>query len=253
MIIIILLAFSFFLSSLFIIKDSKKVYENPSLNEDSKLLRKEKNNLNKFLIASTALVLSGIFFSNIDRIMLGYFVDAEFIGFYSAGIGLIGAAASIIAFAPIAFFPIFSRLKGNQLKESLKKSERVTFLISLLTLIFTLALAYFIVLIIYGADYLPSVNLLRIFSILVIFLPLTGLYQSYLLSQNKPRTVAKLLIFSTGLNIILNYFLISGLLNYGQMAGVYGAVIATIISNGFYLVLLRTKIKRIILKKEIKI
>jgi O-antigen/teichoic acid export membrane protein len=203
------------------------------------LTKKQKTNINKFIIASSLMVFSGIFFGNIDRVMLGKFVSGEFIGYYTASLSLVGAIISIIGFSGAALFPIFSKLKGKRLNTGLKKSLRITFFISLIFFIITIIFSQIVVSIVYGKNYSPSINLLRLFSFLVPIISLSSIYQIYYFSQGKPQKTAKLLFMSTILNIILNYVLITSLLKFGQMASVYGATIATIISQGFYLAGLR--------------
>ncbi len=199
------------------------------------LTKKEKKGTNKFLIAMSVIVLSGIFFTNIDRVMLGYFVQAEFIGYYTAALSLIGGIYPFLGFTALVLLPIFSRMKGKRLEIALKKSRNLIFMLSITTFIFILLFAPVIISIIYGSEYALAINILRLFSVLLLFLSLTALYQTYYISQAKPQKIAKLLIISTILNIFLNYILITSLLPYGHLAAVYGAGTATIISQGVYL------------------
>lgn len=236
MLIIFFLAIALFLSSIFLFLDVKKSYYIKFKTEKTlPLPKKQKSTLNKFIFATAALAVSGVFFGNIDKVMLGKFVEAEFIGYYTAAVTLISALAPIIAFSAIVLLPIFSRLKGKRLEAGFKKSMRITSLIAVGTFLVTLLFAYFAILIIYGKEYLPATNILRLLSLLLFILPVIAVYQSYYISQGKPKTVAKLLILSTILNIFLNYILITSLLKFGDLAAVYGATIATIISQFFYL------------------
>jgi O-antigen/teichoic acid export membrane protein len=181
------------------------------------------------------LALSGIFFINIDRVMLGYFVQAEFIGYYTVALSLIGGISPFLGFAALVLLPIFSRMKGKRLEIALKKSRNLIIMLSIAAFIFILLFAPVIILIVYGPEYALAINILRLFSVLLIFLSLGALYQTYYISQGKPKKIAKLLIISTILNISLNYILITSLLPYGHLAAVYGAGTATIISQGFFL------------------
>lgn len=236
MFIILLLAFSFFIASIFLFIDSRRAYFKIIKKKDKRsLAKKEKKTLNKFLFATAILAVSGTFFGNIDRVMLGKFVEAEFIGYYTAAFSFIGALTPLIGFAAIALLPIFSRLKGKRLEEGFKKSLRIIILVSIIGFFATILLAHLGVLIIFGREYLLAENILRLFAILLFFIPAISIYTSYYISQGKPNKVAKLLIFSTILNVILNYVLITYFLNYGQLAAVYGAAIATVISQGVYL------------------
>ncbi len=235
MIIILILSLSFFIASLFMLFDVKKEYsKNFSKEKTKSLTKKQKRIVNKFFLATAALVLSGTFFGNIDKIMLGHFVAGEFIGYYTAAFSLVGGLIALTGFASGVLFPIFSRLKGKRLEKGFKKSIRITFFTSTGAFFITITLAYIAILIIYGKEYSPATNILRIISLLLFLLPITAIYESYYVSQGRPQTVAKLLVSASILNILLNYFLITFLLNYGQLPAVYGAVIATILSKGFY-------------------
>lgn len=236
MLVIFFLAIALFLASIFLFFDVKKFYYQKLLAEKpSKLAKKQRSSINKFLIATSALVLSGIFFGNIDRVMLGKFVAAEFIGYYAASFSLIGALTAVLAFSAAVLFPIFSRLKGKRLEVGFRKSRKITLFISGAAFIATLILAYLVILIIYGAEYSSATNILRTLSPLIIILPVIAIYQVYYLSQGKAQKVARLLIIATILNIILNYVLITSLLSYGHLPATYGAALATLISQGFYL------------------
>lgn len=236
MLIILFLTFSLLISSLFLFFDAKKIYLKKLKSErTSNLSKKQKKNVNAFLIATAVLVLSGVFFGNIDKVMLGRFVASEFIGYYTAAFSLVGALIPLVGFAGIVLFPIFSRLKGKRLRKGFKKALKLTITISAGAFLGTLALAPLAVLIIYGREYLLATNILRILSLLLIILPMIGLYSMYFISQGKPQTVAKLLIFTTILNVILNYTLITSLLPYGNLPAVYGASIATVASQFVFL------------------
>jgi O-antigen/teichoic acid export membrane protein len=236
MLIILLLVFSLFLTSLFLFFDVKKIYLKKIKTEKTdKLQKKQKTIINKFLLATAALVLSGVFFLYIDKVMLGHFVQAEFIGYYTAASSLIGALTPLIGFAAVVVLPIFSRLKGERLEQGFRKSIRITILFSAGAFLATLILAYFVILIVYGKEYISALNILRILSLLLFIIPAASLYQAYYISQGKPQIVAQLLVIATILNVLLNYIFITLLLPYGNLAAVYGVAIATIISQFFYL------------------
>jgi stage V sporulation protein B len=203
----------------------------------TKLAKKEKANLNKFIIALSAMTVASALFGHIDMVMLGRYVSSEFIGFYRAAFSLITSAAPFITFSG-ALFPIFSRLKGKRLKIGLRKSVILTLFLAIPASVLTFFISPFVVRIIYGSEYTPASNILRIFSILIILLPLIAIHSSYLVSQNKPRKVASSLCYSMIVNAVLNFVLIILLLPQGFMVAVYGATIATIISKFVYLGLL---------------
>ena len=111
----------------------------------------------------------------------------------------------------------------------------MTILLSLLGGVFTYLVSYWVIKIAYGIDYLPAVPLLRWFSILVFILPVIGIYAAYLTSQKRTKYLAGIIIFTTILNILLNFVGIKIGLKYGMFEAVLGATFATIISRFFYL------------------
>jgi len=211
---------------------------------------KQKKQTNKFLIALSASTLSGILFSYIDRIMLGHFVAAEFIGYYTIALSFVSAASVFAGFGS-ALLPIFSRVNKNKLEIGFKKSIKLSLIFGIVSTILILILASPIISIIYGREYLAATNLLRLLSLSFFTLPLSGLYTVYFMSRNKPQIIAKLSIISTVLNIVLNYLLITTLLGYSSFAATFGAGIALLLSQFFYIAALEIARRRD-LKKENK-
>jgi len=179
--IIFVLSISYFLSLLFLFIFSRK--QMPFLNTlKIALTKKEKSKLKIFIFPLAATVLSGVFFGYIDTIMLGRFVSGEFIGYYGSSFSLIGSASVILGFVGGGLLPIFSRLKGNSLERAFRKTAIFTFLISFVGATITFLFSSLIIKIVYGASYLPSVLLLKLFSILLIIFPLTAIYDCYFIS-----------------------------------------------------------------------
>ncbi len=199
-----------------------------------KLNKNQKKEINRFILPLTVTALSGTFFGYIDIIMLGKFVEATFIAYYQAAFALLSSGIVIISFGGV-LFPIFSRLKGARLLNGLKKSIIVTIPLALAGIVFTYFVASFVVGIIYNVNYLPAVKILQALSILFLIDPIIGIYSSFYISEGKSYFVAKVLIISTLINILLNYTLITNLLPYGGYSAVFGAVIATILSRIIYL------------------
>ena len=198
------------------------------------LNKEQKKQVNKFILPLTAIALSGVFFVSIDKIMLGHFVSAEFIGYYAAAFSLIGAVMGFLSFSG-ALFPIFSRLGGEKLEKGLRKSVKMILLASFIIILITLIFSPLIIKIIYGTQYSLSTNLLRLLAILIISEPLAAIYSNYYVAIGKTGKMVKLLILAALLNIILNYVLIIALLPRGNLAAVFGAVIATLISRYLFL------------------
>lgn len=201
------------------------------------LNKKEKKEVKKFIFPLTITVISGIFFSYIAIIMLGHFVDSEFIGYYSAALTLISSVCALLIFSAV-LLPIFSRLRGERLEKGLKKSILIVIPFSLIMIFFVILLAPFIIKLIYGLEYSNSILLLRILSLLIFSGPLVAIYTTYFVSKGNTKLVAKLLISTTIMNIILNYVLISILVKQSHFMATIGAAVATSVSAYVYLGLL---------------
>jgi len=165
--------------------------------------------------------------------MLGHFVDSEFIGYYSAAFALISSVIALLGFSAV-LLPIFSRLGGERLKRGLKKSIKMIIPVSLVAIFFIVLLAPFIIKIVYGIEYSNSTLLLRMLSLLVFSGPLTAIYTTYFISKGNTKIIAKLLVSTTIINIILNFVLISILVKQSHYLATIGAVVATIISRFIY-------------------
>ena len=231
--IVIGLSFSYFISSIFLLFLSRNKLKYLTVKE-RKISFLEKKKVNKFIIPASATVFTAIIFGSIDMIMLGRFVLSEYIGYYRAALSLVAAMVPLIGFS-IVLLPIFSRLKNQQLERGFKKSISVTLLFSLIFTFSVFLLSPFIINFIYGKEYGLAINILRLFSLLLISSPILWIYSSYFIAKGKPMIVLKILGYSVIINIILNFLAIFLLIDYGNLAVVYGVTGATIISNWFYM------------------
>lgn len=224
---------AYFVGVIYLIITSKKQISFTK-SKVKELNSKETKDLKKFIIPLTATVLSGIFFGYIDTIMLGHFVSSAYIGFYGVALSLVGSVSAIVGFSAVSFFPLFSKLEKVSLERIFKKGRNLTILISVLAGIVTYFLAKIVIQIAYGNAYLESVPILQYFTILILILPLTAIYETYFISQKRTKPLAILLVAATILNIILNFFFITYGLQFGELQAVLGACFATIISRGAY-------------------
>jgi PST family polysaccharide transporter len=231
--IVIALTFCYFLGLLYLRLVAKK--QIPFLRKKAGgLTIEEKQELKKFILPLAFTALSGTFFGFIDTLMLGHYVDATHIGYYGASFALIGSAGALIGFVAGAMLPIFSRLKGRSLEKMFSKTRNFTLLIGFLLMLFTFLAAKYILLI-YGNQFVQATIILQLFSIMLVITPIAGIYNAYFTSIKRTRVLAKLLIASTVVNVVLNVWFISYGIQFSMMYGVIGACLATICSRIFYL------------------
>ena len=202
----------------------------------------QKRRINKFILAIFLTSLSGMFLSYIDILFLGRFVSAESIGYYRVGISLISSAIPLIGFSSV-LLPIFSRLRGNQIKKALHKSIRLMILLTIPTTIISIIIAKDLIFLVYGRSYVSSVLIFQIFASLILIDPIIAIYSNFHISQNRPFKVTRAILSSTFVNLVLSGMFVFYLIGVG--AGEYfivlGVTLATIISKISYLIILLKK------------
>lgn len=202
--------------------------------KSSHLDRIERKKVNKFILPlSISLVLYTVI-DQVDVILLGRFVTSEFIGYYSAAFSLISPATAFTALS-IALLPIFSRLEGEQLKRGLKKSVLVTSVVAVFFTFMIVLLSPLMMGLVYGENYSPAINLLRLGSLVIIPSTLAGIYVNFFVSRGKTYVAAKVLGFVAATKIIFGYFLVSNLVKISLFDATVGVISARIISEYIYL------------------
>ena len=189
-----------------------------------KTVKIERRRILRFLSYLTIGSISGVFFAYVDSIMLGIFMPVEYVGFYRAGYNIVFAFAGLVSIAGV-LFPVFTQLEGDELENAFKKVFKYSSILSFPCAFGLLFIAEPVIRVVYGIDYLPAVLPTYILSLLIIIAPL-DFFGTLFNAKEKPEYPAKLIIISSTLNTILNYFLI---LQFGMA----GAAVATVISRYF--------------------
>jgi stage V sporulation protein B len=241
---ILILSLCYGLSSIYLVLRSKKGLSFLRA-KSSKLTVREKSDVRKFSLPLTLTVLSGIFFGYIDTLMLGRYVSSEFIGYYGAAFSLVSSAMVIISFGIVAVYPIFTKMHGARLKKAFKKVYLFNFFMSLCVAVFAFFSAKYLLMIVYGSAFLPATIYLKLLSPVLLIGTIIGVYTGYFISMGRTKIVAGVLVFSTILNIVLNYIFITRGLRIGFSMAVIGACVATIISKIVFMVGLEVSRRRI--------
>lgn len=208
-------------------KLSPEIYKKPqeSINKSRVL---------KFIGFLTIALVSNNFFTHIDSIMLGIFLQSEYIGFYRAAYALVFSAVSFVAFPNAVLLPIFSKLKKSKVTNILNQAFRYMTMISIPIIFGILILGKYFIKLLYGASYSPSTLPLYFLSFLIFPTVGVGLFLSLFTAEEKPQIFAKLIPVACVINIILNFILIKTLLTISPEWATAGAAIATTLSMFFY-------------------
>jgi O-antigen/teichoic acid export membrane protein len=173
----------------------------------------------------------GFVFFTTDQIILGKLKGVEAVGYYSIATKII---LILITFPSLFLASLFPQLALNvidkeRLKNIFKKSILFILLMSFVLFVFILIFADFLPLL-FGQKYIPSIQLLKFLSLILLFLPLTNLFDNFLFSINKQWQDFFITLFCAGLNVALNFLLI-------PQYSIFGAIYATLISQFINLIL----------------
>jgi O-antigen/teichoic acid export membrane protein len=174
--------------------------------------------------------VAGIFviiYYQIDSIMLSVISGTEAVGLYNAAYRLIYLFLSLYNVYIIAIFPVMStffKTSKESLNFAFERSFKYLLIISLPLTVGTVLVAKKIILLIYGANYLPSVLALQVLIWTIIFMFLNGLGGNLLGAANRQPVVTKITGFGAVLNILLNLVLI-------PTFGFVGAAAATVFTE----------------------
>jgi len=173
----------------------------------------------------------GLVFFSADQIILGKLKGVETVGYYSIASRIILILISLPSLFLASLLPQLALSVANKerLKTILKKSILLISLISFLLFILVLIFADFFP-IIFGEKYIPSIKPLKILSLILLFIPLTNLFDNFLFSINKQWQDFFITLFCAGLNVILNFVFI-------PQYSIFGAIYATLISQFINLIL----------------
>jgi len=187
-----------------------------------------------YLINGLPLALFGmlgfVFFTT-DQIILGKLKGVEAVGYYSIAARIILILTTFPSLFLISLFPQLALSVSNKerLKNIFKKSIPFILLMSFSLFIFVLIFADFLPLL-FGQKYIPSIQPLKLLSLILLLIPLTNLFDNFLFSINKQWQDFFITLFCATLNVVLNFLLI-------PQYSIFGAIYATLISQFVNLIL----------------
>ncbi|PLT35761.1 flippase [Bacillus sp. V5-8f] len=203
--------------SIFIIRFSFSIpIQLPKINEIKYQLRE---GWHVFLstVAISLYTISNTFF-------LGLLTNPVIVGYYSSVEKLINAANGLIGVFGQTVYPHISKLASTSKKEALEFTQKVfkyVFGASLLLSTFIFLLAPFIVNIVIGEGYEESINVLRILALLPFLIALSNVFGlQTMLPFGYNRAFSNILIFSSGLNVILTFIFVPFLQHIGTAISV---------------------------------
>ena len=174
------------------------------------------------MLASAA----GFIYLKIDQVIIGQILGNYKVGIYAAAVKLVEIWYFIPGIICASLFPAIINAKKTNVavyKNRLKNFYILMFVIPTLMAIFITLLARPIIIIIYGMDYIESINILRIYIWSSVGLFIGMAMTQYLMVENLVKTIFLLNFSAMVINIILNLLFI-------PFFGIIGSACATLIS-----------------------
>ena len=193
--------------------------------------------------AGIPFALTGLFYTiyySIDIVMITHFSTTYDTGLYNSAYKLISVLTLFYSIYTAVIFPVMSKLFKSEkdiLGLSFVKSMKYLLLATVPIAVFTFFYGYDIIAI-YGAEYIEAGGVLKILIWTVCFLFVNGACSMILNASHEEYSVTKIYSIAAVFNVVLNLFLI-------PKYSVYGASVATVLSEILILVLEMYMIKKI--------
>ena len=202
----------------------------------------ERSCLKELLSVSYPFIFSAILttiYGHTDMIMLEWFLSSEAVGYYSVSLTLAGAI-SIIPNAIIeGFRPEIMRLKETDEAGYQKRMRQVYFCVFWVCMAyctFITIFAHWIVLWLYGAQYLPSVPVLSLIVWYTSFSYFGAINSIFMVAEQRTKWVLITTLLGALVNVLLNCALVPTL---GIMGAALASLITQIIINNVMLLIIR--------------
>jgi O-antigen/teichoic acid export membrane protein len=196
----------------------------------------DKKRVKRFVGFITLASISSVFFSHIDSLMLGFFLKPEFVGYYRAGFSIILSVIGLILFPNAVLLPILTKINEKTISSVFNQIFRYFSIIIIPSIFGLFILGKYFIRFFYGYSYLPAVLPFYFLVILIFPAVFTTFFVSLFSAREKPEIFAKLIVFTTIINIVLNFVLIKSLLTISEIWATSGAAIATLLSWTFYFI-----------------
>jgi O-antigen/teichoic acid export membrane protein len=225
---VLILSFLLFFNVHYLKKLLPEIYLKPKVEIDKKRVR-------RFVGILTIATISGVFFSYIDSVMIGFFISPEFVGYYRAAYSLVFGIAGILSFPSVVLLPYFTKLNKESVSRVFNESFRLLSVFSIPSLFGLIILGRYFIVLFFGDPFLPAYLPLSFLAILIFPVVSISLFLSLFSAKEKPEIFAKLIVMASLMNIVLNLLLIKCLLPISPEWATAGAAIATTFSWLFYL------------------
>ena len=234
------LILSMLISTVYLLYLLKKI--SPFLFKPSRI-KVEKKRMIRFAVYFSAIGSLLVIFGYIDTLMIGFFMNASYVGFYSAALAILTGIWGFLNISQI-LLPLLTDLRDDQIQKEFNKVFRYLAIISIPAIAGMVILGKYFITLIYGYEYLPSVFPFYILAVLIFEIPLIDLINPLFSAKEKPQIIIKGTIIATIVNIVLNVVFITLFLKQSAVMAIMGAALATVISQTIYIIILLAYAKK---------
>lgn len=195
-------------------------------------------------------IVASIFFW-IDSFILGYFNSAVEVGYYNVAVPL----AILLGFVPELFMRLFIPLVSKEYARGQIKTIRTIsrqigkwiFMVNIPVLFILILFPGAIINILFGEEYLPAANALRVLAIGSFSYSISLVSMNLLTMKGKSKSILYTFIYASIINIILNLMLVP---KYGLMGASVATTLSYLILGGIFFYQTSKQLKIIPVKKE---
>lgn len=173
----------------------------------------------------------GIFMTNIDAVMLGFWNDSGVLGIYAAAQRPISLLYVIPSFLSASLLPLMSRMRGdtNRLGSFIEKSYRTSLAIGLPIIAGGVVLAGPLLSVAFGPEYAPATLTFQILILTLIPTFPGSVFADAILAEDRQKIFIRSSALGGLTNVILNLFLIP---TFGIAGSAVATLAAQLVSNG---------------------
>ena len=181
----------------------------------------------KYYILSDLML---VVFAQVSKILLKLLIDEAAVGYYSAALACIGATSFVYLAIIDSMRPLIFESRENGSRENFEKNVKILYSIMIFvsfmqSIVFCLG-AELIIKLLYGTEFLPAVNVLRILAWYTPFSYLGNVRNIWILAENKQKYLWIINLLGAIFSIVTNFALI-------PFMGVFGAAVSAVATQGF--------------------
>jgi len=188
--------------------------------------------------------LSNYIYARIDQVMIQHIIDSTAVGLYEVAVRLTEPLSFLPGVIIGSLFPAIINAKTADSIEYHKRFKSLAILclgISFILVLILFVCAPYIIKLLFGAQFIESVHILRVYVWTNLGTVATSLIYNYFITENKTKAFLVFTVFGASINVTANVFLIPHL-------GIVGAAYATLLTL-FCIVLLFLLTKNNLLKR----